>query len=119
MSGEGCSLKRIIASTDPCRQSTPENHDFAFVALRDPEQRAIGLRQMREFRCGLVEQPRRPRFADGEVDASDQGAVLTYEGDEISAGIDDGDVVGDPDAFGRSFGCLQHPLRIVQCEAGV
>jgi hypothetical protein len=40
----------------------------------------------------LVERLRRPRLVDRDVHAADPGAVLSDVGDEVSTGVDDGDV---------------------------
>src|SRR5215468_7512634 len=80
-------------AADPDRQAATEDHDLAVIALLDPEERRAGLRQRRQIGGRLVEYSRRHRLANGEIDASDQGAVLTCESNERSSGIDDGDVV--------------------------
>src|SRR5262245_63752543 len=54
-----------------------------------------------------------------QIDASDQGAVLARESDQVASGINYGDVVRNSDARGCGFACLQHPLCIIQRQTNV
>src|SRR6516165_5650164 len=65
-------------AVDPDRQAATEDHDLAVIALLDPEKRRAGLRHLRQVRGALVEDSRRHSLADGEIDASDQSAVLAH-----------------------------------------
>jgi hypothetical protein len=67
---------------------------------------------VRKVRGPLVEDARRNRLADGEFDASDQGAVLSCKRNERAAGIDDGDIVGHSDACGLGFARFEHSLGV-------
>src|SRR5215468_4990829 len=77
---------------------TPKITILPPFALLDSEQRLARLRRLCELGSGLVEQPGCHRLADGQIDASDQGAALSHERKEVAPCIDHRDVVRNSDA---------------------
>jgi len=80
--------------------------------LLNAKQRRASLRHF----C-FVDYPRRHRLADGQIDASNQGAVLSCKSDERAAGIDDSDIGSNANARGLCFARFEHPLGIRQRQS--
>src|SRR5215471_3228816 len=77
-----------------------KDDNLASVTFLNTKQRLTRLRQAREIRGRLIEDPRRHRLIDGKVDAADECAILAYEGHQVAATIDHCNVVSDPQARG-------------------
>jgi len=84
--------------------------------LLNAEKRFTGLREFREFRSRLVEYPRRPRLIDRQIDTPGQSAVLSCKGDQVTADIDNGDVVGDAERFCFGFRSGEHALGVTESQ---
>ena len=97
---------------DHDRHAATEDHDLAVVGLLDAVERRARLRHGCEVRGALVEDARRDRLADGKLDTADQGAVLSGKRQQRAAGVDDCDIVGNPQARGPGFAGGQHSLGV-------
>lgn len=74
------------------RDAAGEDRHLAAVGVLDAEELLIRLRVLAEVLRRDVERLRGPGLVDRDVDAADPGAVLPDVGDEVAAGVDDGDV---------------------------
>src|SRR5262249_36634604 len=86
-----------------------EDHNLSRVGFLNAEQRRAWLR--------LVEYPRLPRLADGQIDTSDHGATLAHERKEVAPGIEDLALVCHSHARRCSFACLQHSVCVIQRQS--
>jgi hypothetical protein len=80
--------------------ATPEDDNLTRITFVNSEKWLPRLRQAREIRGRFIEDSGRHRLIDGKVDASDEGAILAYEGHQVAASIDHCNVVSDPQARG-------------------
>jgi hypothetical protein len=81
-----------------------EYHDLSRIALLDTKERLARLRKRCQFRRRFVEESCGHSFVDRKIDAADQRAILTYESHQMSAGVNDRNIVCKPYARGFRLG---------------
>ena len=83
--------------------TTAEDDYLALVALLDTEQRLAGLSERGQVGRRLVEDPCGRCLVDCKIDAAYQRAVLSQESQQVTTGIDNGNVIGDAQALSLCF----------------
>lgn len=101
------------------RDTAAEDDDLPGIALSDAEQCGAGLRQVRQQLGGLREDPRGGGLVDRQVNAPDEGIVLSCERNEVATGIDNRDVVCDANAGSRVLGGVQHVPGVIERQRAV
>jgi hypothetical protein len=100
------------------RDAAGEDHDAAVVGGIDAEELAAGLGVGGEVFGGGVEGAGGVGLLDRDVDAAEPGAVHADVGDEVAAGVGDGDVHGLTDCGGLGFGGGDDAAGVVESDHG-
>jgi hypothetical protein len=86
------------------RNAAGEDHDAPVVGSMDPVELLVRLGVLGQVLGGKVESACGEGLVNGDVDAAQPGSIHPHVGDEVSAGIDDGDVHGLADLRRARFG---------------